>query len=63
MKVFSALPQTVVPPEEVILTVGVTNALTVMVMALLVAVDGDAHSALLESTQVTTSPLVNPALV
>ena len=44
-------------------TAGVTLELTVMVIAVLVAVVGAAHAALLVNTQVTSCPLVNEEVV
>jgi hypothetical protein len=45
------------------LTDGVTDGLTVMVIALEVAVVGDAHDAVEVMTQVTTCPLVSAVVV
>jgi hypothetical protein len=53
----------VVPGLAVTTTVGVTLGLTVIVMVLLVAVVGVAHSALLVIVQVILSPLFSVALV
>jgi hypothetical protein len=55
--------QIVLPGLAVMITEGVTNGFTVIVMAFDVAVVGLAQLALLVSTQVTTSPLFNDALV
>ena len=51
------VPAQMVVADAVMLTDGVTDDVTVMVMALLVAVVGMAHAALLVSTTVTTSLL------
>ena len=54
------------PPEQIGATwvkVGVTEAVTFMVMALLVAVNGEAQAALLVITQVTLFPLARVVVV
>lgn len=63
VKVTEVPVQIVLPGFANMLTDGVTLLLTVIVIALLVAVNGDAQEALLVITQVITSPLANAALV
>lgn len=63
VKVTDVPVQIVLPGLADMLTDGVTLLLTVIVIALLVAVNGDAQEALLVITQVITSPLANAALV
>ena len=49
---------TVVPGLTVMVATGATSAVTVIVIAVLIAVSGAAHAASLVSTQVITSPVV-----
>ena len=56
-------PAQIVLPVEVILTEGVTEGFTVIVIPVEVAVAGEAHSALEVMITVTTSPLLRVVLV
>ncbi len=63
VKVTLVPAQILVAVEAAILSDGVTKGATAMVIPLEVAVEVEAQFALLDSTQVITSPLVNDALV
>lgn len=57
------VPVQIVVADADMLTAGVTDAFTVIVIAFDVAVVGDAQATLEVITQVITSPLANPALL
>ena len=58
VKVTVVPEQMVLPVFAAILTAGVTLLVTIIVIVLLFAVEGDAHVALLVNVQVTVFPLV-----
>lgn len=62
VKVTDVPLQIVLPGLAEMLTDGVTNGVTDIVIPVLVAVAGDAQVALLVSTQVITSPFARAAL-